>query len=97
MTPQKADVKMLFRSIREGRKPLLSELLTNSLEHALNKRVVAISKLKKELARQGALGCLMSGSGSCVFGVFSSKAKAEKAARFLRRNRSRQVFVASTY
>lgn len=97
LTPQKTDVRMLIRSLREGHKPLLQGLLTNSLELALNKRVIEISRVKKELARQGALACLMSGSGSCVFGIFSSQAKAEQAARFLKKNKSWQVFVVSTY
>jgi len=101
LTPKKTDAKMLIRSIRKCQKARARHtvpiLLTNSLELALNKRLKEISRVKKELTWQGASGCLMSGSGSCVFGVFKSKKGAEQAARFLKKNKSWQVFVVSTY
>ncbi len=96
LTPKNTDVRMLLRSIREGKAPALSGLLTNSLEHALNKRLTPILEIKKELIRQGASGSLMSGSGSSVFGIFSSQRKARTAARFMKRHRGWQVFVVST-
>jgi 4-diphosphocytidyl-2-C-methyl-D-erythritol kinase len=97
LTPQKANVKMLLHSIQKGDGSSLARLLANSLEVTLNKRVATIYELKKKLLEQGALGCLMSGSGSAVFGIYPSKTSAEKAARFLRRkNKNWQVFCAST-
>ncbi len=98
LTVKKANVRMLLHSIQEGDSETLSKLLTNSLELALNKRVKTISKIKKKLLDEGALGALLSGSGSCVFGLFSSKQKASKAARRLKRARKNwKVFVASTF
>ena len=97
LTPKKADVRMLFHSIHKGDLKSLSELLINSLERTLNKRVMAILKIKKELMRRGALGCLLSGSGPTVFGVFPSQKTASSAARSLRKNKRWQVFVASTF
>ncbi|HXV19312.1 MAG TPA: 4-(cytidine 5'-diphospho)-2-C-methyl-D-erythritol kinase, partial [Candidatus Omnitrophota bacterium] len=85
LTPPKADVKMLFHSIQKGPNSLLLKLLSNSLEHALGKRVVTISKIKKALIDEGALGALLSGSGSSVFGIFSLERNAQKAARVLKR------------
>ena len=96
LTPKKADVRMLFHSIHKGDSESLSKLLINSLERTLNKRVMAILKIKKELMRGGALGCLLSGSGPTVFGVFPSQKTASSAARSLRKNKRWQVFVAST-
>ncbi len=97
LTPQKANVKMLLHSIQKGKASTLARLLVNSLEVTLNKRVVTIFELKKKLLEQGALGCLMSGSGSAVFGIYPSEKCAQKAARFLRRkNKNWQVFCAST-
>ena len=87
---------MLFHSIHKGDSESLSKLLINSLERTLNKRVMAILKIKKELMRRGALGCLLSGSGPTVFGIFSSQKTASSAARSLRKNKRWQVFVAST-
>ncbi|MGH7197954.1 MAG: 4-(cytidine 5'-diphospho)-2-C-methyl-D-erythritol kinase [Candidatus Omnitrophota bacterium] len=97
LTPKKANAKMLLRSFQEGNASRFSQLLQNSLETALNKRVTTILEIKKKLLSQGALGSLMSGSGSAVFGIFKSRRKARKAARFLRKADKRwQVFVAST-
>ncbi len=69
---------------------------TRGLEGTLNKRVMEILKIKKELMRGGALGCLLSGSGPTVFGIFSSQQTASRAARSLRKNKRWQVFVASS-
>jgi 4-diphosphocytidyl-2-C-methyl-D-erythritol kinase len=97
LTPKKANVKMLLHSIQKGHSSGLAELLTNSLEHTLNKRVKEILEIKRELKRQGALGCLLSGSGPTVFGIYSSRKKALSAAFFLRKQKRWQVFVASTF
>ncbi len=97
LTPQKADVKMLLHSIQRGQGTTLAKLLTNSLEATLNKRVMTILEIKKKLLEQGALGSLMSGSGSCVFGIYASRDQAFKAARVLRsQTKNCQVFCAST-
>ena len=98
LTHPKADVKMTLHSIRKKDKGALSRLLTNSLELVLNKRVRGIFRIKNELLRHGALAALMSGSGSCVFGIFASKKEAGSAARYLKKkNKSWQVFVTSTF
>ena len=70
---------------------------TSSMEHTVNKRVTTILRIKNELLREGALGCLLSGSGPTVFGIYSSKKKASKAARVLKKHRDWKIFVASTY
>ena len=98
LTFPKVDVKILFHSIQKGHSNPLSMLLTNSLEVPLNKRVIKILELKKNLLKQGALAALMSGSGSTVFGIFSSRSKARKAAGRLRKiDEKWKVFVAATY
>ena len=40
--------------------------------------------LKEELLKNGAIGALMTGSGSCVFGIFENKQKAKKAYKALK-------------
>lgn len=97
LTPLEGNVKMLIHSIQKGPLKRLSELLVNSMELSLNKRVTTISKIKRMLLRNGALNALMSGSGSAVFGIFRSKKEAAGAARVLRKkNKLWQVYVAST-
>ncbi len=98
LTPQKADVRMLLRALRTGNSELLSGLLTNSLETSLNKRLRVILDIKKKLVLEGALASLMSGSGSTVFGLFSSENEARRAAKNLgKKNGSWKIFVAATY
>jgi len=71
----------------------LRKLLINDLETVTMGRYPRIGLLKEELARQGAVGTLMSGSGSSVFGVFSSRRSAERAFRRLRKEREVQAFL----
>lgn len=71
----------------------LRKLLVNDLETVTMGRYPRIGLLKEELARQGAVGTLMSGSGSSVFGVFQSKRSAERAFRRLRKEREVQAFL----
>ena len=98
LTPKKTDARMLIHSIHRGDLGALSKLLKNSLEVVLNKRVKTILEIKKMLLKMGASGALLSGSGSCVFGLFSTKEKASKAAGCLKKaHRNWKVFVASTY
>ena len=98
LTPKKSDVRMTVRSIETGDPEPLRGLLTNSLELVLNKRLKTISGIKKKLVSEGAFASLMSGSGSAVFGLFSSEKIAKRAAKNLeKKNGSWRVFVVSTY
>jgi 4-diphosphocytidyl-2-C-methyl-D-erythritol kinase len=71
----------------------LSKLLINDLETVTMGRYPRIGILKEELARQGAVGTLMSGSGSSVFGIFSSRRNAQCAWRRLRKEKGVQAFL----
>jgi 4-diphosphocytidyl-2-C-methyl-D-erythritol kinase len=71
----------------------LSKLLVNDLETVTMARYPRIGLLKEELARQGAVGSLMSGSGSSVFGIFPSRRSAQCAWRRLRKDKGVQVFL----
>jgi 4-diphosphocytidyl-2-C-methyl-D-erythritol kinase len=98
LTPQKADATMALRLIEKADKKHLPGVLANTLEHVLNKRVTTnLNSIKRKLLQQGATGSLMSGSGSSVFGIFSSRKEAFSAARILKKELRGQVFVASTF
>ena len=71
----------------------LRKLLINDLETVTMGRYPRIELLKEELTRQGAVGALMSGSGSSVFGVFQSRRSAERAFRRLRKEKGDQGFL----
>lgn len=59
--------------------------LVNDLEQVALRAHPVLGRIKKALAGCGALGCLMSGSGPTVFGVFADAAQAGRAARRIRR------------
>jgi len=59
--------------------------LVNDLEKPVLRRYPKVARLKRRLAEEGAIGTSMSGSGSSVFGIFSSGDEAKKA--FLRIDR----------
>jgi 4-diphosphocytidyl-2-C-methyl-D-erythritol kinase len=69
--------------------------LCNDLEAAALRRCPDIALIKRELVKAGALGALMSGSGSSVFGLFRSADEARKARRRLKRRPEWKVFQAS--
>lgn len=59
--------------------------LINDLEGVALRLHPVLGSIKEALAGCGAAGCLMSGSGPTVFGVFADAAQAGEAARRLRR------------
>jgi 4-diphosphocytidyl-2-C-methyl-D-erythritol kinase len=67
--------------------------LVNDLEKPVFRRYPKVARLKQKLAEAGAAGTLMSGSGSSVFGIFSSGDKARKAFLRLQRVDGLQTFL----
>lgn len=59
------------------------ELLSNNLYNTFEE-VVEAEKIKKELIENKALGALLTGSGSCVFGIFKNKEDAKFAYKNLK-------------
>ena len=49
------------------------------------KKYPIVGQLKKLMIKYGAVGSLMTGKGSTVFGIFDDSVKADKAYRFLRK------------
>ncbi len=54
-------------------------ILSNDLEKVVLPRFPLLQDIKDTLRNKGALGCLMSGSGSTVFGIFAGEEKATQA------------------
>jgi 4-diphosphocytidyl-2-C-methyl-D-erythritol kinase len=68
-------------------------MMVNDLETVTLRRYPVIGLLKEQLLRHGAVGTLMSGSGSSVFGIFESKRKAQTAFDRLRKKGGLQAFL----
>lgn len=66
----------------------------NVLENVTIPAYPIISTIKEKMLQCGAVNAMMSGSGPTVFGIFSEREQAEKAAELLREEEKiRQVFV----
>ncbi len=70
-------------AIRRGDLQALAGALGNALSPPAQKMCGQIGENLQRLRSLGALGACMSGSGACVYGLFPSRAAAEKAAERL--------------
>lgn len=78
---QRADVETLVCKLKFGDLKGTASHMGNVLEQAA--RLSEIPEIKKKMNQSGALGALMSGSGSAVFGIFDSRWKAKHCMRKL--------------
>ncbi|MFZ3131459.1 MAG: 4-(cytidine 5'-diphospho)-2-C-methyl-D-erythritol kinase [Desulfosporosinus sp.] len=74
----------------------IADLLYNDLESASAQMVPEILALKQHLLEAECYGALMSGSGSCVFGIAQGKQHAIEVAEWLRRKGFNNVLVTRT-
>lgn len=74
----------------------LKRLLINDLEKVAVRRYPRIAFYKERLIQEGAVGALMTGSGSSVFGIFPSRWKAGEAFRRLRNEEGIQAYLVRT-
>ncbi len=65
-----------LEALKRGDLRELSGSLFNELERVAGAMVPEIIQIKRELLERGALGASMTGSGSCVFGVFEDEKSA---------------------
>lgn len=71
----------------------LVPILVNDLEGVTIRRYPQIAFLKERLIQEGALGALMSGSGSSVFGIFAAEKGARRAFRRLRKEEGVRAYL----
>lgn len=71
------------RALKTQNIALLCDNLYNVFEDVINEKEI-ISNIKNELLQNGALGALMTGSGSAVYGIFKNKETAKKAYKILK-------------
>jgi 4-diphosphocytidyl-2-C-methyl-D-erythritol kinase len=79
------DVSGMIKAVADGDLPGVARRLFNVFEEALpKKQAEAIWEMKDLLIDSGALGAVMTGSGSGVFGIFPDKNSAKEACRRLK-------------
>jgi 4-diphosphocytidyl-2-C-methyl-D-erythritol kinase len=92
LTKQRLNNSINF-SYLSGGPEKIRRLLVNDLETVTVSRYPKIGLLKENLTRAGAVGSLMSGSGSSVFGIFDSRQEAQLAFCRLKEKEGAQAFL----
>jgi 4-diphosphocytidyl-2-C-methyl-D-erythritol kinase len=80
------DIAAMTAALERGDLPALAASLANVFEQVLSPEHEEIFILKRRMLRHGALGSLMTGTGSAVFGLFATAAEAEACAKALGRD-----------
>lgn len=73
---------------------LLCDNLYNVFEDVVEEKYT-IKELKNELTKNGAIGTLMTGSGSCVYGIFRNKIEAKRAYEILKSKY--EIYICTSY
>ena len=84
------NTKKVVQALENNNIELLSKNLYNAFEE-----VAETKKLKEEFIKNKALSALLTGSGSCVFGIFDNKKDAKEACKNL--NNKYQTYICTSY
>ena len=95
LTSKSKDINILSSLLAEGKIAELGTCLYNDLETIICKKHPILTKIKEKLLQSGAIGALVSGSGSSVFGLFLQPETARKATTKLF-GKDWQVFLTET-
>ena len=80
------DTPGLLRALDEGRLSELCRRMYNVFEDVDDRRLRVVQEIKGRLLDGGALGAMMTGTGSAVFGIFDDDAAAETCCAALKRD-----------
>ena len=83
---ERPDTDRLIRSIEEDDLSFLAQNMVNVLEQVTLEEYSIIKDIKEQMKRLGALGSLMSGSGSTVFGIFDNMETLERCKNEMENN-----------
>ncbi len=80
------DIDGMIGAIKKQELSGITNRMGNVLEQVTKKHYPAIEEIKQDMRNMGALNSLMSGSGSTVFGIFTSRELARNAAAFFHKS-----------
>lgn len=83
--PLHPDMDAMKRALAKGTAEAVADALGNSLEPVVAAQYPVIRELKEALLAAGATGAMMTGSGSCVYGIFVGEEEAKTAGDAMRR------------
>ena len=84
------------KALKQASGQQIAALLYNDLELPSGQLVPKIFELKESLLKAGCYGALMSGSGSCVFGLANGEKHAGEAAAYMRKKGHKNIWVTKT-
>ncbi len=84
----------IIKGLQQNNIELIAKNLCNTFEDVQQNNKL-IQQIKAEFIKEGALGSLMTGSGSCVYGIFRDKHTAKKAFNNLKNNY--QTYICTSY
>jgi 4-diphosphocytidyl-2-C-methyl-D-erythritol kinase len=79
------DSRVALEALRSGDVEMLARSLQNRLQEPAMKLCPPVADLYRRMQATGAAGCLMSGSGSCLFALCREQREAERVSDDLRR------------
>lgn len=92
------DTQRVIKALEEGNVKEIASNMSNVLEEVTIPMYPEINDIKDAFMKHGAMGTMMSGSGSTVFGLFETKEAAQKASRYFKmQHNMREVYVTTTY
>lgn len=92
------DIDGIIEGLKEGDVTKIASSMGNVLEQVTVEEYPVIDKIKKLMNEGGAKGAMMSGSGPTVFGIFTEKSLAKKAALKIREaGLAKQVYVTNVH
>lgn len=92
------DIDGITEGLKEGDVTKIASRMGNVLEQVTEEEYPVIDKIKKLMNEDGAKGAMMSGSGPTVFGIFTEKSLAKKAALKIREaGLAKQVYVTNVH
>ena len=80
---QSNNTKLIIKALENHDLELIANNLYNVFEDVVEHKMI-IQDIKKQLLEKGAIGSLMTGSGSCIYGIFKSKQTAKLAYKTLK-------------
>jgi len=93
LTNRSNDIKIMINAIESGNIKLLSRYLRNDLEAVVFPQFPILQQLKEKMIRLGALGALMAGSGSSIFGLVGEEKAAWEIKNQLREGGIKDIWI----
>lgn len=93
--PRHPDTEAMLNALSKGNLKNIASQMYNVLEPVVTASKSDISEIERTMIAAGALGSIMSGSGSTVFGIFDSPAFAKRAYSTLRKHYKDTFFAKS--